>query len=104
MPARAISIEFSGGIFNRVDLGRHPGLWTDTMTLKKLDCRGLSCPEPLILLKKLVREGASGDIFEVLSDDPVSLRDFPAYCRFMKHTLLAMPDDEHPHLFRIQKR
>ncbi len=73
------------------------------MAVIHLDCGGMCCPEPLILLKKAVREAAVGDIVEVISEDPVSLRDFPAFCKFMKHELLAMPDNEHPHLYRIKK-
>ena len=67
-----------------------------------LDCSGMSCPEPLILLKKAIRDSTKGDIVEIISDDPVSLRDIPAYCKFMKHELLSMPDDQHPHLFRVK--
>lgn len=63
----------------------------------------MSCPEPLILLKKAIRDSVEGDIVEVLSDDPVSLRDFPAYCKFMKHELLSMPNEKNPYLFRIKK-
>ena len=73
------------------------------MAVIKLDCSGLFCPEPLILLKKAVREAQVGDIVEIISEDPVSLRDFPAYCKFMKHELLSIPDKEHPNLFRIKK-
>ena len=73
------------------------------MSVIRLDCRGLCCPEPLIILKKAVRGAKSGDIVE-FSDDPVSLRDFPAFCRFMNHDLLNMPDSTHPNFFRIRKR
>ena len=41
---------------------------------------------------------------EIFSDDPVSLRDFPAFCKFMSHDLLNMPDIEHPDFFRIRKK
>ncbi len=64
---------------------------------------GLSCPEPLMLLRKRVRESKSGDLIELLSDDPVSLRDVPAFCEFMHHALVSLPDAEHPHRFLIRK-
>ena len=52
---------------------------------------GLECPEPLQLLRKCVREAKEGQLIEVLSEDPVSRRDIPAFCEFMKHTLVSMP-------------
>ena len=54
----------------------------DTITL---DCRGMKCPEPLTMLRNAVRKANSGQIVELLSDDPVSERDVPAFCKFMKH-------------------
>lgn len=71
--------------------------------IKEVNCLGLSCPEPLMLLRKCIRESLDGQLIELLSDDPVSLRDVPAFCDFMSHTLLRMPDSEHPHSFLIKK-
>jgi tRNA 2-thiouridine synthesizing protein A len=73
------------------------------MKTVKLDCRGMLCPEPLMMLKNAVRPLEKGDRVEILSDDPVSLRDFPAFCKFMNHSMVSMPDDGHPHLFVIEK-
>ena len=64
---------------------------------------GLTCPEPLMLLRKCVRESNSGDLLPLFSDDPVSLRDVPAFCEFMHHPLVSLPDAEHPHRFLIRK-
>lgn len=68
-----------------------------------VDGRGLTCPEPLMLLRKYVRTSEVGQLIELISEDPVSLRDVPAYCEFMNHELVAMPDKEHPHRFLIRK-
>lgn len=68
-----------------------------------IDGSGLECPEPLMLLRKGVREAKEGQLIELLSEDPVSLRDVPAYCEFMHHTLVRMPSPEHPHSFLIRK-
>ena len=70
----------------------------------KLDCRGMCCPEPLTLLRNAVRKAPDGQVFHLLSDDPVSLRDVPAFCKFMKHELLAMPNSENPNLFIVKKK
>ncbi|MBQ9221063.1 MAG: sulfurtransferase TusA [Succinivibrio dextrinosolvens] len=73
----------------------------DTITL---DCRGMKCPEPLTMLRNAVRKANSGQIVELLSDDPVSERDVPAFCKFMKHELLRMPTKEHPYSFLVKKK
>ncbi len=68
-----------------------------------LDCKGMKCPEPLTMLRSAIRNAKDGEIVELISDDPVSLRDVPAFCKFMKHELVRMPDDEHPHSFLVKK-
>lgn len=74
------------------------------MDTVKLDCRGLCCPEPLTLLRNAVRAAQPGQEIELLSDDPVSLRDIPAFCKFMKHTLVSMPNEKNPYLFIVKKK
>ena len=64
---------------------------------------GLECPEPLQLLRKCVREAKEGQLIEVLSEDPVSRRDIPAFCEFMNHTLVNMPSKLHPYRYLIRK-
>ena len=74
------------------------------MDIIKLDCKGMCCPEPLTLLRNAIRKAESGQVVELLSDDPVSLRDVPAFCKFMQHELLRLPDEEHPHSFLVKKK
>ena len=54
------------------------------MEIIQIDCIGLRCPEPLTLLRNQIRKANEGQIFHLLSDDPVSLRDIPSFCKFMK--------------------
>lgn len=75
----------------------------DMQISKEVDGLGLDCPEPLMLLRKSVKDSAVGDLIALYSDDPVSLRDVPAFCDFMGHELVSMPDAEHPHRFVIRK-
>ena len=42
-----------------------------------LDCRGLSCPMPLLKTKKAVKKMESGQIIEILSTDPGTRNDLP---------------------------
>lgn len=69
----------------------------------KLNCLGMTCPEPLTLLRNTVRHAAPGQVIEILSDDPVSLRDIPAFCKYMHHTLVKQPKTKNDYLFIIKK-
>lgn len=40
------------------------------MTARKIDARGLSCPQPVVLTNQAIREGA--DALEVVVDNEVS--------------------------------
>ena len=46
-----------------------------------LDCLGRRCPVPVIELAKALPGVEIGDVIEVLSDDPASANDIPAWCR-----------------------
>ncbi len=72
--------------------------------MKKITALGLSCPEPLMLLRNEIRKCEGGELIELYSDDPVSLRDVPAFCNFIGHELIALPDEEHPHRFLIKTK
>jgi len=46
-----------------------------------LDCRGLSCPMPLLKVKKALKKLKPGQILEVLGTDPGSKNDIPGLCQ-----------------------
>lgn len=53
-----------------------------------LDTCGLRCPEPLMLIRKNMRQLGVGDILHIIADDPATTRDIPVFCRHMEHQLL----------------
>lgn len=53
-----------------------------------LDTRGLNCPLPLLKARKTLNDLPAGALLRVLASDPVTLRDFPAFCRETGHQLL----------------
>ncbi|HIV16043.1 MAG TPA: sulfurtransferase TusA family protein [Candidatus Avisuccinivibrio pullicola] len=57
-----------------------------------------------MLLRAAVRRSEPGTLIELYSEDPVSLRDVPAYCEFIGHELVSLPDAEHPHRFVIKTK
>lgn len=69
-----------------------------------LDLRKLRCPEPIMLLRKKIREIKNGEILLMLSDDPSTIRDVPKYCQFMNHKLLKINTSNIFYEFWIQKK
>jgi tRNA 2-thiouridine synthesizing protein A len=70
---------------------------------QQLDTSGLRCPEPVMLVRKKVREMQSGEILLIIADDPATIRDIPGFCQFMEHTLLASQTDNRPYQFWLSK-
>ena len=48
---------------------------------KELDARGLNCPLPILKAKKALADMASGELLQVVSTDPNSVRDFQAFAK-----------------------
>ena len=68
---------------------------TDNITPDEtLDCRGLSCPMPILKTKKQVGKMKSGDILEILGTDPGTKNDLPAFAKRAGHEYLGERDDE----------
>jgi tRNA 2-thiouridine synthesizing protein A len=66
------------------------------MTIKAdmtLDCRGLSCPVPVIKVAKAIKDMGSGEVIEMLGTDPGSKEDLGAWCERTGHKLLDITDD-----------
>ncbi len=69
-----------------------------------IDCRGLSCPMPLLKTKKAIQQLQSGQILEMLGTDPGSKNDLPAWCERAGHEFLGMKEDAGFMRFYIRKR
>ena len=55
--------------------------------LIKLDTKGLTCPEPVMMLHNAVRDAGLNAQIEVVATDPSTQRDIPKFCNFLGHTL-----------------
>jgi len=62
---------------------------TDTSINHHLDTQGLICPEPVMMLHRVIRKADSGEVIEILATDPATTRDIPNFCRHLGHELLA---------------
>ena len=56
----------------------------------RLDCIGDTCPRPQLKLKKSIKGMESGEIVEVLINNPPSLETLPALCREIGATHLDL--------------
>ncbi len=69
----------------------------------RLDTCGLFCPEPMMLLHKIIKTMAAGDIVEMTASDPSTYRDVPKFCQFLGHQLHHCERQEDVFLYRIEK-
>ena len=56
-----------------------------------------------MMLHKIMREAASGDLVEVIATDPSTLRDIPKFCLFLGHELVEQKETEAQYIFYIRK-
>jgi tRNA 2-thiouridine synthesizing protein A len=69
-----------------------------------LDCRGLSCPMPLLKTKKTMKKLKPGQILEILGTDPGSKNDLPDYADKQGDEFLGMEEKSGYTRFLIKKR
>jgi TusA-related sulfurtransferase len=53
----------------------------DYQIAKTLDYKGLKCPMPIVKISQEMPKMGVGDVAEVLTTDPGSLSDFPAWAK-----------------------
>lgn len=70
----------------------------------QLDTRGLKCPLPVLKARKRLKSMATGDVLEVIADDPAAIVDFPFFCTEAGHSLEGPLDtDDGAQRYRIAK-
>ena len=68
-----------------------------------LDAQGLRCPEPVMMVRKTVRNMQTGETLLIIADDPATTRDIPGFCTFMEHELVAQQTEALPYRYLIRK-
>ncbi len=71
---------------------------------KTLEAEGLRCPEPVMMVRKTIRNMQDGEVLLINADDPSTTRDIPSFCRFMDHQLIDSQTDVLPYQYLIKKR
>ncbi|MBI5136227.1 MAG: sulfurtransferase TusA family protein [Nitrospirae bacterium] len=69
----------------------------------ELDCRGLSCPLPIIKTKKAIDGLAPGQTLRMIATDPGSVNDMAAWVSKTGHVMVAQTQDTGGFNFYIRK-
>lgn len=64
------------------------------MTETLLDTKGLNCPLPILKAKRTLNGLPAGALLRIVATDPVTRRDFPAFCRQTGHELVESGEPE----------
>ncbi|MGB6064658.1 MAG: sulfurtransferase TusA family protein [Desulfomonilaceae bacterium] len=67
---------------------------TNMTAAKVVDARGSACPGPLLEAKKGIGQVKVGDVLEVLSNDPGTKSDIPAWAKKVGHEFLGVLEAE----------
>ena len=65
-----------------------------------LDCKGLSCPMPMMKLAKALKGLNSGDVLEMLGTDPGTKSDLPKWCKKTGNSIIR-EDELEGGVFRV---
>jgi TusA-related sulfurtransferase len=70
---------------------------------RQIDCIGLFCPMPIVKTREAITQMATGQVLEMLSDDPASDPDMRSWARNTGHELLGVTQNEAVYHFVIRK-
>jgi tRNA 2-thiouridine synthesizing protein A len=66
---------------------------------KRLDCIGFYCPIPIVRTREAIRGMATGEVLEMLSDDPAAEADMQSWSARTGH--LLMDTTRHGTIYRF---
>jgi len=75
-----------------------------TEITQTLDARGLNCPLPIMRTKMALTQLNVGDVLEVLTTDPGSLKDIEAFCIQTGQRLVHQTQSKDDFIFHIRKQ
>lgn len=75
----------------------------DVPVTHRLDCRGLSCPLPIIMTKRAIDALAPGEMLEMSATDPGSVNDMAAWTAKTGHELVGSAEADGVFTFTIRK-
>jgi tRNA 2-thiouridine synthesizing protein A len=69
-----------------------------------LDCRGLYCPEPIFRTREEINKLESGQILEVIADDPAAEEDLKRWAKNTGNELLELRKEGYEIVALIKKK
>jgi len=69
----------------------------------KVDCRGETCPVPLVEVRKALRRAAPGDVVEVVGTHPASKKEIPMAVEALGLELLSIEGTDTDWRIRIRR-
>ena len=67
--------------------------------VKTFDYKGLACPMPIVRMSQEISKISVGEVAEVLTTDPGSIADFPAWAKTTGHAVVDIKQE--PGLIKI---
>jgi tRNA 2-thiouridine synthesizing protein A len=74
-----------------------------TEVAEKLDARGMNCPLPILKTRKAINQMIIGEILEVTSTDPGSVKDMASFCEQTGNRLVSSNEANNSYVFLIEK-
>lgn len=68
-----------------------------------VDAIGLLCPLPVLKARKRLKALATGDVLQLLADDPAAVIDVPHFCNESGHALIAQSQTDTHAVYVIRK-
>jgi len=68
-----------------------------------VDCRGQTCPVPLVEVRKALKRAALGEVIEVVGTHPASKKEIPMAVAALNATLLSVEGTDSDWTIRIRK-
>lgn len=69
----------------------------------KIDCRGETCPVPLVETRKALRKAAAGDIVEVTGTHPASKKEIPMAVKALGLELMDLQEKDGVWTIKIRR-
>jgi TusA-related sulfurtransferase len=70
---------------------------------RQIDCTGLFCPMPIVKTREAIAQMLTGEVLEMLSDDPASDADMRSWARNTGHELLEVSRTGAVYRFVVRK-
>ena len=68
-----------------------------------IDLSGLKCPLPVLKTKKALTTMQEGELLQVITTDPSSMQDIPAYAKMSGITLISSFEVDEKYQFILEK-